>query len=221
MPAVYGTDYMPLIARIERGHHDNVIAKLPLSNGNEQLAFLPRNHDLRHGDEVEVMITGVIHPRDRGGRINRNAVTALLVRQIDPDYDVMMAIAGFAQPNRRELPQAIAFESYGEIVTEARARQIIDQRTHRPLSHGLGIARTRMVTPGRTGARYQANSSNAYRERVELDDTIATQVWVDSEDLDSEGKQAIAIEGLSRIEDLAVGHLIEGKPEGYERRRAA
>lgn len=208
MHNVYGDDHSPLYVRIEQGHSGRLIAKIDLPNGNEQLCFLERGQDIRPGEEIEAMITGVLHPM-RNGRRDKRRVTALMLRQVKDD-DMLMGISGFVQANDRDTATSLAFESDGMIMTQATATATLDLHSRRPLS--MGCARlTRVLTPGRTGAHYIRNGSNAFREGS---DQLAgaTNVWVSRSAVMARGRKPVAIEGLTRVEDLDVFNLLEGRP---------
>lgn len=208
MHDIFGNDYEPLYARIEQGHSGRLIAKIELPNGNEQICFLEKGEAVEVGDEVEVMITGVVHPM-RNGRRDRRRVIALTIRTITED-DVIMGIRGFVKPNDRDPATSLAFENDGQMITQSTATATLDLYSCRPLS--MGCARlTRVLTPGRTGAHYIRNGSNRFREGSEQL-AGATNVWASRRTVTAPGRSPVAIEGLTRVEDLDVFDLLEGRP---------
>lgn len=217
MHTVYGTEYIPLLARVEQGHSGRMIAKLPLPNGNEQLCFLDDDGRHQDGTTIEVMITGVVHPMHNGRR-DRRKVIALRVREITGS-DVLMGIDGFVKANDRDKPTALGFESDGEMMTQATATNILDQRSLRPLSMGAIARQTRVLTPGSTGAAYVKEGSRAYRDGS-LRILGATNVWAARRVIESPGRTAVSIVGLTRVEDLDAARLLEGRPSGRVRKAA-
>lgn len=207
MPDIFGNDYEPLYARVEQGHSNRLIAKISLPNGNEQLCFLDDQRDHQAGDEIEVMITGVVHPMVRGRRDQRKVI-ALKLRAIGED-DVLMAISGFVKANDRDPATSLAIESDGDIMTQSSATMTLDLHSRRPLS--MGCARmTRVVTPGRTGAHYVRNGSNRFLEGSDQL-ALATNVWASRRAIKAKGRKPISIEGLTRVEDLDVFDILEGR----------
>lgn len=208
MHNIFGDDYEPLHARIERGQRGRLIAKIDLPNGNEQLCFLENSETVEAGDEVEVMITRVVHPM-RNGRRDRRRIIALAIRTITDD-DVIMGIRGFVKPNDRDPATSLAFENDGQMITQSTAAATLDLHSRRPLS--MGCARlTRVLTPGRTGAHYVRDGSNRFREGSEQL-AGATNVWASHRAITSPGRHPVPIEGLTRVEDLDVFDLLEGRP---------
>jgi hypothetical protein len=208
MHPVYGADYEGLYARIEEGRSGGLVAFLPLPNGNEQLCFLDRCKDLKPGDVVEVMITGVIHPTIKG-RKDRRKVIALTVRVPESD-DIMMGISGFEKANPRDPASSLAIENDGQMLTESAMRTTLDMHSRRPLSVGQAARLTRVVTPGKTGAYAIRNASNNFREGS-LQLAEATNVWVSRRAVLSKGRKPIAINGLTCIEDLECFELLHGR----------
>ncbi len=225
MPTIYGEDYEPLMARIEesRKQDGSLVAKVQLDDGMEHLAFIDDrrfndNHDsLQAGDWVECMITGIVHGR-RNGRIDRSTVAALKITEVRP-YHKLLAIDGFAKGDPGKPATALGIESDGEIMTQGSVNHSMEMHSLRPLSASAGTKRTKVVTPGRTGAYCARNASLAFRNN-QVDERVPTNVWITKADLKSKTKRPFGIQGLTRIEDLDLFDVIQGRPAKHMRKAA-
>jgi len=208
MHTLYGTEYEPLYANIEMGYKDRLVGWINLPNGTEQLCFLDDERHRRDGDNPEVMITGIAYALDRSRRPRRK-INALRIRAITED-DILMGIDGFVQANDNYVATALGFESDGSTMTQSTAMRTLDLLSRRPLSMGGAAKKTRVLTPGSTGAYFVSNGSNRF---LEGSAQIAepTNVWTSRKAIASKGRKPIPINGLTRIEDL----------DAYERLMAA
>lgn len=208
MHTLYGTEYEPLYANIEMGYKGRLVGWINLPNGTEQLCFLDDERIRHDGDNPEVMITGIAYALDRLRRPRRK-INALRIRAITED-DILMGIDGFVQANDDYVATALGFESDGSTMTQSTAMRTLDLLSRRPLSMGGAAKKTRVLTPGATGAYFVSNGSNRF---LEGSGQLAepTNVWASRRAITSKGRKPIPINGLTRVEDL----------DAYERLMAA
>ena len=215
MHTLYGTEYEPLYANIEMGYKGRLVGWINLPNGTKQLCFLDDETHRQDGENLEVMITGVAYALDRSRRPRRK-INALRIRAITQD-DILMGIEGFVQANDDYVATALGFESEGTTMTQSTAMRTLDLLSCRPLSMGGATKKTRVLTPGATGACFVRNGSNRFLEgSAQLAEP--TNVWASRKEIASRGRKPVPIKGLTRIEDLAV---YERLIAAADRRKAA
>ncbi|WP_230280510.1 hypothetical protein [Croceicoccus sp. Ery15] len=200
----FGTEYTPLIARVARNKKrpEQVVGFIKFGD-REQLCFFERNSEQpKAGTEVEVMITGPVHPYEDGGYPDTETLKGLRVRAVDQAQHVLVAIDGFEMAGSmcRNLAMGALTLGLGEMNVTL-AKQMSEP------TKGLIP-----VSPGRTGARFADNVNPRFYGR-EYAAPVPTNVWIERNPANGlpvkqPGGTCRAI-GLTRIEDLECAHLVE------------
>ncbi len=198
----YGTEYAPLIARVERHKKrpNEVVAFIKIGD-REQICFFERGaKQPAAGTKVEVMITSPIHPR-KDRFLDFDQLTALRVQAVDPVRHVLVAIDGFSQSGSmcRTLARGVittGFSGINNKLADAMAEPTRGRMT---------------VTPGRTGVRYADHNSDSFNKRP-LTPLHPTNIWAERNSATglpivqpNGGVRAI---GLTRIKDLECAELV-------------
>lgn len=210
MSKLYGTTYVPLVARIQRNRRD---PSKRVAFIGRQLCFLDRRFPvLDPGTEIEVMVVQAsygIYPDDHqwAGSTNRFALRGLMIQPVDRALHALVAIDGFECSGTMCRTTAHGRETDG-------SRALTSEEVYPRIRPGESISAwnardrgTMWLTPGRTDV-FVAENVNARFDRREPTPLRPMNVWVERSQIAEKSGCGVRVLGLSSLDDADWSPLV-------------
>lgn len=194
----YGVVHTPLVVTpvVNQRRPGGVVAFI-----GKQICFFERNGPQPQvGKPVEVMISRPLYKwveTDDPEKKHRHVLTAVLLRPVDPDLHILVAIDGF--------------ECSGSMCRTTARGVITDGRRQIPIAEFYGTddksGRSMWLTPGRSDIREASNVNAGRTWKQPYKPAIPTNVYVERSILEEKRGCGVRVAGLTRPEDCRYAYM--------------